>query len=286
MSIFVTGATGFIGSHFVPLAISQGFNVYALRRSLGSTPKLKWDEEPKWVTKSIDQLDIDDFNKIETVVHLAAHSANVPYDTLDACMYWNCTAPLRAFGKAADAGVRKFVVAGSCFEYGKSGERYDFIPPYAPLEPNMSYPASKAAMSIGLRAFAAERKSCITVHRIFQVFGEGEPEGRLWPMLRNAAKCGDDISLTEGEQVRDFIHVTDVVEALLATVRNNLAEPGFARITNLGSGKATTVREFVEFWWNHWNATGKLRFGEIPYRDNEVMRYVPMLYDGPDGAIY
>ena len=43
-----------------------------------------------------------------------------------------------------------------------------------------------------------------------------------------------------------------------------------------------TLREFAEFWWDKLDATGKLKLGIVPYRPNEVMRYVPLLNSSKD----
>jgi len=88
------------------------------------------------------------------------------------------------------------VVVGSCFEYGRSGEWYEFIPPDAPLEPTQTYPASKAAASVAFYQLAVELNLRLSIHRIFQVFGEGEVESRLWPSLRKAAASGADLEMT------------------------------------------------------------------------------------------
>jgi nucleoside-diphosphate-sugar epimerase len=277
MNVFVTGATGFIGSHFIPTALSNGFHVTALRSSEKSVPRISWTNDPNFVTKPLDSLEKSDFNGVDIVVHFAAHSVNVPYDSLEQCMYWNAIAPLKAFFKARDAGVERFIIAGSCFEYGMSGERYEFIPPNAPLEPTATYSASKAAASIAFNSFAAETNAIVSIHRIFQVYGEGEPASRLWPTLKAAAALGSNVPMTEGMQVRDFIHVEDVAKHFLSAIDDSRAKPGRAFIENVGSGRACTIREFAEFWWKEWNATGKLIFGALPYRKNESMRYVPLL---------
>ncbi|MDP2139061.1 MAG: NAD-dependent epimerase/dehydratase family protein, partial [Candidatus Didemnitutus sp.] len=127
MKLFVTGGTGFIGSHFVKQALAAGHEVRALRRS-GSQTRIKLDREPDWLEVPFEDLEPDHFRGIEILVHLAAHSANVPYDTLENCLHWNVTVPLRMAQRALLAGVKRFVVAGTCFEYGRSGERYEFIP--------------------------------------------------------------------------------------------------------------------------------------------------------------
>ena len=54
-------------------------------------------------------------------------------------------------------------------------------------------------------------------------------------------------------------------------------EPGLPQIMNVGPGKPQTLRAFAEFCWEKWNGKAKLLFGVKPYRDGEVMRYVPQL---------
>jgi nucleoside-diphosphate-sugar epimerase len=85
------------------------------------------------------------------------------------------------------AGIQAFIVAGSCFEYSPSGERYYAIPTDAPLEPTNGYAASNAAASIVIRQWAEEHTLSLDFFRVFHVFGEGEAESRFWPMLRRAA---------------------------------------------------------------------------------------------------
>ena len=276
MRIFVSGATGFIGSNFLQKALLEGHDVIALRRSEHSEPKIHLDFPPKWLFKQLDEVSFNDLEGVDVVVHLAAHSMAQPYDTLENCLYWNLTAPVKLFKQSIQAGVKRFVVAGSCFEYGKSGEDYDFIPINAPLKPNSTYAASKAAASITFYQMAVENKLELSIHRIFHVYGPGEAEYRLWPSLKSAAERGDDFPMTFGEQIRDFIHVYDVVDELLDYTLKNKVSPGNPIIKNLGTGKPQTIIEFSNFWWKKWEAKGKLLVGQIPYRRDEVMRYVPL----------
>lgn len=277
MKLFVTGATGFIGSHFVNKAIAAGHEVIALRRSTESKPRIEIPRQPIWLTKPLDGLTPADFEGVDCLVHLAAHTPNVPYDSLENCLHWNVMVPLKVFRDAHKAGVERYVVAGSCFEYGKAGERYKFIPPDAPLEPVLSYPTSKAAASIAFVSLAAELSLQLSIHRIFQVYGEGEAENRLWPSLRRAALAGEDYPLTPGEQVRDFVPVEMVAEKLLKAAIGNNATRGVAHIENVGTGRAQTIRAFSETWWRHWEARGTLSIGKVPYREREIMRFVPAL---------
>ncbi|TWU63393.1 ADP-L-glycero-D-manno-heptose-6-epimerase [Crateriforma conspicua] len=274
MHLFVTGATGFVGSHFVQQAVIRGHQVTGVRRSADRGCRIELTQQPRWLDRCLSELTPEDFTDVDVVVHLAAHSTNPPYDTLQQCLYWNVMVSLDALGKAVTAGVDRFVVTGSCFEYGRSGERYEHIPVDAPLEPTATYPTSKATASVALRSFAATTKTRVSVHRLFQVYGEGEAEGRLWPSLRKAALEGEDFPMTKGEQIRDFIAVQDVAKRLLDACESGATESGVASYHNLGSGHPQSILEFSRHWWKHWGATGKLIPGAIAYRENEVMRYV------------
>lgn len=91
--------------------------------------------------------------------------------------------------------------------------------------------------------------------------------------------------MTAGEPVRDFTPVELVAERLLSACQWDV-EPGKPVVENVGTGRPQTIREFAEHWWTHWNASGRLQFGVLPYRRGEVMRYVPLVEprSAPDSA--
>jgi nucleoside-diphosphate-sugar epimerase len=278
MKIFVTGATGLIGSHFLNLLAQYSeIEIIALRRNLDSLPRISLIKEPFWLTKQLDQVKKEDLIGVDVIVHFAAHSMYPPYDSLGNCLYWNLTAPLELFNEAVKAGINKFVVAGSCSEYGLSGEEYEFIPISAMLKPTFTYAASKATSSIAFYQFAYQNQVKFSYHRIFQVYGDGEAETRLWPSLKKAALEGKDFPMTEGEQIRDFIAVEDVAKYFVEACLNNDLIAGKPEFYNVGSGNPKSILEFSEYWWKKWQAKGKLLKGILPYREGEVMRYVPKM---------
>jgi nucleoside-diphosphate-sugar epimerase len=273
MNIALTGGTGFIGSHFLKQALAAGHTVRAIRRSPSSKSPIPIAKQPVWLDAQLDEVRAEKLQGCEVLVHLAAHTGNVPYDSLANCLRWNLVAVLALFEQARLAGIRRFVVAGSCFEYGRSGERYAAIPTDAPLEPTNSYAASKAAASIALFQWAEEHQLSLEILRVFHVYGEGEADTRFWPLLRRAALAGEDFPMTEGEQVRDFMQVDGVARTFLD--RASMADPpaSLVQVFNLSSGEPMSIRCFAERWWNRWDAKGKLYFGAIPYRISEVMSY-------------
>ena len=277
MRILLTGGTGFVGSHFIKVAIQNYKKIYAIKRNKSSKAKIDLIEEPQWIIKDFSQLNLSDLNDFDILIHLASHSTNVPYDSLENCLKFNVFDTLNLFNRAYDAGIRKFIVTGSSFEYGKKGEEFDFIPPDAPLFPTQTYPASKAAASIILTQWALSKDVSLKILRLFQVYGEGEFHTRLWPSLKEKALRGHDFKMTLGDQIRDFISVEDVAERIIIEAENMIQER--ISIKNIGSGKPKKLKDFVLEVWEQFEAKGKIELGAIAYRNNEVMRYVPNIHE-------
>ena len=276
MKLFITGATGFIGSHVVQQAMAAGHAVVALRRP-GSLPRITMAQQPTWVEAALDADLRQALEGCEALIHLASHTPNPPYAPLDECLYWNVYAAIHLARQAREAGISRFLVAGSCFEHGVAAEGLDLIEPNTPLQPNLSYPTSKAAATIAFEGFAREHRVQLKTLRIYQVFGEGEAEQRLWPALRRAAQSGADFPMSAGEQVRDFIDVRDVATQFLAHLDFGACQPGIPEVHPVASGTPQTLLEFASHWWTTWGATGHLVPGAMPYRHNELMRLVPRM---------
>ncbi|HSY74973.1 MAG TPA: NAD-dependent epimerase/dehydratase family protein [Dongiaceae bacterium] len=276
MKIFVTGGTGFIGGHFLKKAIAAGHDVRALRRP-GSKTRIPLPQELTWLEGNLNDDWSRELSQCAALVHLAAAGVNPQKANREELFDLNVRQSAHLWQQAAKAGVKRFVICGTCFEYGRSGERYEFIPVDAPLEPTHPYAESKVAATQTALKFAEEQKVELLVLRPFHVFGEGEEESRLWPSLRKAALAGEDFPMTAGEQVRDFVPVEKVAETFATALARTDLRAGEPRIENVGTGEPQTLRAFAEFWWRQWNAKGKLKIGDVPYRVNEVMRYVPQL---------
>jgi len=277
MKLFVTGGTGFIGSHFLNAALEKGHEIVALRRSADSRPRAPLVRDPMWLDKSMPEVGVADLAGCEALVHLAAYGVGGGMDDWEKCFQINVVESLQLWRQAADAGISRFIICGSCFEYGRSGERFEFIPVAAPLEPTGAYHASKASATMAALALAHEKALELIVLRPFHVYGEGEAPGRFWPSLVAAARAGEDLPMTAGTQVRDFTPVARVAEEFLHFCDGPELSQGVPLVRNLGTGRPCSLREFAESWWTRLGASGCLLPGVIPQRPNEVMRYVPLI---------
>jgi nucleoside-diphosphate-sugar epimerase len=276
MKLFVTGGTGFVGTHFLRAALAAGHDVLALRRP-GSRPRLPLAAEPRWLDGALDADWTAQLHGCDALVHLAAHTPNPPYAPLDECLYWNVHAALRLAGQAQAAGVRRYLVAGTCFEYGRAAERFEFVDVDTPLEPTLSYPVSKAAATVAFDGFARMHGTLLKHVRLFQVYGEGESASRFWPALRRAARDGVDFPMSPGAQWRDFVDVSDAAAQILGQLDFSASAPGMPTVHLVASGRPCTLLAFAQHWWGEWQATGKLLPGALGYRPGEIMRLVPVM---------
>ena len=277
MRLFLTGGTGFIGSHALALALAEGHQVLALRRSPASFPVIPLPHPPEWYEGDLFSLNSADLQGIDAVMHLASAGVSPKSASWDELVQTNVAGSLRLLELAEAAGVRRFVVAGSSHEYGNAARRFETIPPDAPLEPITPYGASKSAAFQLLRTFAIAHEQELVYGRIFSAYGEGQFAGNFWPSLRQAALAGDDFPMTSGRQVSDFIPVAAVAGHLLAACERCDVVPGVPLVVNVGSGRSKSLVTFAQAEWNRLEATGKLRPGVLPDRPNQIERYVPDL---------
>ena len=212
---------------------------------------------------------------MDVVIHLASAGVSPKQASWSELVQVNVVGNLQLLERAAEQGVRRFVIAGTSHEYGNAARRYDAIPPDAPLEPLSAYGASKAAAYHLARTFAIERKLELCYARIFSSYGQGQYINNFWPSLCNAALNGDDFPMTSGKQVSDFIPVSDVAAHLLDACSRSDISAGTPLVVNVGSGVPMSLIDFAQAEWKRLGAVGKLLPASIPERPNQIDRYVP-----------
>jgi UDP-glucose 4-epimerase len=277
MKIFVTGATGFIGSYLVREALAGKHEVTATRRSSSSRPVLYMHKEPVWLNRDLNSITVDDIIGFDVVIHLATAGVSPRQASWSELIDVNVVGAANLVATAHKAGIRRFVVAGTCHEYGESANRYRAIPASAALEPLTPYGASKAAAFQLISAYARCNSLALYYGRIFNAYGEGQYSGSFWPQLRLAALSGNDFEMTEGSQVRDFIQVERVASALLNAATCADLTPGFPCVENIGSGIPATLLEFAKSEWLRLGATGRILPGSLKSRAGDLHHLAPQV---------
>jgi len=271
--VLLTGGTGFIGSHLLVELLQAGHEVVAVRRS-GSEPVIPLVLQPSWIECSLLDLTPNELAGVEVVIHLASAGVSPQQASWQELEQINVAAGLQLIQLAYQAGVRRFVASGSCFEYGSEADSWDRIPPAAPLRPTTPYGASKAAGFLMLQAFAKSHPIEMVYARIFTAYGEGQFSGNLWPSLRQAALAGTDFAMTDGAQIRDFIPVAEVARHLCVAAERCDLQPIQPLVMNIGSGIGLRVVDFARQQWQQFGATGCLNPGVIPSPSGQIARLV------------
>ena len=272
MKIFVTGGTGFIGGHFINI-VPNNIEIFAIKRSK-SNSKVKLNRKINWIEKELNNLTSKDLNGFDYLVHFASVGVSPQTATLEELNNINVNCTMSLLRSAAEAGVKRIIMAGSYIEYGLSANVYKNIPASAALLPTTAYGSSKAEAFNFAYSFCRDKKISLFYNRIFSAYGEGQHEGNLWPSLKKAAMDNKDFPMSSGEQIRDFIPVKDVASSFLKDLSKNNTNNFKPEVRNICSGKGVSILEFASNWWKIWNAKGKLLPGKIPNRGNEPIRFV------------
>jgi nucleoside-diphosphate-sugar epimerase len=230
MKLFLTGATGRVGSRMLPRLVAQGHDVRAVARSEAAAERVKAaGAEPVLA----DLLDPDGYRAAlrgrDAVVHLAAVLRSTDADQIRQA---NLDATLRLAGAALDAGVGRFVFTSTNLVYpGGLGRPATEDDQPAPLAAWGVYPVSKAEAERALLALHRDRGMGVRIVRFAYVYGEGD--AHLAESLRWAGQW-------PGHQRMHLIHHADAAQSAIRA----LHAPGIdGRIYNAADESPVTAVE-------------------------------------------
>jgi len=272
LKIFITGATGFVGGHFVNI-VPPEIQIVALKRPK-SKEKIKLIRKVKWLEKEITKLNVEDLLGVKSIFHFASTGVSPQKASWEELFNFNVNGTLSLLKNAADAGVKHIVIAGSFTEYGLSANFYKHIPATASLLPTTPYASSKAAAFELAYSFCINEKIKLVYNRIFSAYGDGQFEGNLWPSLRNAALNNKDFHLNNAEQIRDFISIENVAKEFLKDLVQKDENHFHPKIRNICTGKGISILEFASYWWKNFKAKGQLLSETKQSLKHEPQRFV------------
>ena len=274
--VLVTGATGFIGAHLTQRLLAEGARVSAFRRAhstpLQELPTLRDVETVDW-----HEADLRTYGAVSRVVrairpdivfHLASAGGTDPFLPTDTAIRNNVDGTIHLL--RALEGRAHVIVART------PGER-DAMNVYA---------ASKAAAWAFCQMYQRTQGWPIVGVMPFHTYGPGQSAKALIPSAIASALRGDNFPMTHGAQLRDWTYVDDVVDAFIRVAGWRLsstppngdtrgASQRFGDDTiEIGTGRATSVREVVECVFQIAGGSGKPLVGTLPARPGEAQRQV------------
>jgi UDP-glucose 4-epimerase len=245
MKFLVTGGCGFIGSHLAAELANLGEVLILDDLSTGSLTRIQGlldRGRARFIRGSVlhRNLLLEACSGVDCVFHLAAiasvqRSLEAPLEVHEA----NATGTLTVLSAAREAGVTKLVFASSSAVYGDG-------PPVPRAEadlpgPLSPYAASKLAGEYYCEVYRRSFGLATASLRLFNVYGPGQdPRGEYAAVIprfiMQVLRRSPPVIFGDGNQVRDFVSVKDVVRAnILAMQRDAVG------VFNIGSGDRTTI---------------------------------------------
>jgi UDP-glucose 4-epimerase len=264
MAVLVTGGAGYIGGHMNLGLLDAGEKVVALDNlSTGFA----------WAVPETAKLVVGDFgdaelvarllkeHEIDAIAHFAAKIV-VPESVADPLGYYlnNTAKALNLIQCAVDAGVRNVIFSSTAAVYGETSA--EPVGEDAPLNPISPYGRSKLMVEWMLHDASRAYDFRYVALRYFNVAG-ADPKGRLGQSTPNATHLikrgvqtalglypsmdifGEDYPTRDGTCVRDYIQVTDLIDAHLAALAY-LRRGGASLTCNCGYGHGATVKEVID----------------------------------------
>jgi len=263
--VIVTGATGFVGQHLVPLLLRKGYEVVAVARNEEKARLFDWFEDVHFVSTNLNEgtkhLKI---SQDTSLIHLAW--SDLPNYKSTFHFEKNLPDSYSFIKSCLKDGLTHVLVTGTCFEYGiQSGP----IASNTNTFPNTPYGFSKDSLRQQLELLSSEIPFCLQWARLFYMYGKGQNPKSILSQLDAAIDNRDTVfNMSGGEQLRDYLPIEALVQQLY-----DLHESKREGTFNICSGKPISIRRLVEERIRERSADIELNLGHYPYPDYEPMAF-------------
>ena len=235
--VLVTGGTGFIGRHCLPMLLDKGFEVHAVssRPIEKKEPSINWHQVNLLATREVELL----MSRVKPsyLLHLAWYVTPGKYWTSNENLRW-VGASLELLRNFEQCGGERLVVAGTCAEYDW---RYGYCSEkITPLAPKTLYGSCKHALQLMLNEYAKQTEISIAWGRIFYPYGPYEYPDRLIPYVILSLLKGKPALCSHGNQIQDFMFVKDTADAFSALLDCDVSGP-----VNIASGKLNALKDII-----------------------------------------
>lgn len=272
-SVLVTGGTGFVGSHLVRRLVHDGLSVHLLVRPRSSYWRIE-DIASKVTLWHGELTDIASIQRCiagarpATVFHLGASTAGRRWTNdmrvVESSIDVNLKGTLNLVKALHDADfpMKRIIRTGSLLEYGAGPVPYDEEQREYPSSP---YAVSQVAATMLLQSLTFSKLNLppIVTLRLGPVYGPAGPSEFFIASLIMHCLEGREFNMTAGAQKRDFVYVSDVVDAC---IKASAAEAAIGEIINIGGGKVYRLREVGEMIVSKMATTSRLNFGDLNER--------------------
>jgi len=250
-TILVTGGAGFIGNHLCEELLSLGYQVVVYDNlSLGSERNItRLFENKNFSFVKGDILNLNEFKNIfndyhfDTIFHLAANSdiaSSSKSPQIDLLNTFQTT--VAVLEQARINGVKEIFFSSTGAIYGDTNLAVS--EDTGPLIPISHYGAAKLASEGYLSAYSHNYGIKVWITRFPNVVGEYATHGAIYDFIKKLKNNPDELEvLGNGEQIKPYIYVKEIVEAILFVWKNASEE---FNVYNIGVNSRTKVSEIAQ----------------------------------------
>ena len=258
---------GFIGSHIVDKLVELGQEVTVIDNHYADNEKFYYNEKAQYVSQDICNYQMTRvfYTDVDWVFHCAAESRIGPAieNPLNATNI-NVTGTCTVLQCAREAGVKAFVYSSTSSGYGNNPYPNVETQPDDCLNP---YSVSKVAAEKLCKLYTEMYGLPTVVLRYFNVYGERAPrKGQYAPVIgifKRQKEAGEPLTIVgDGLQRRDFVHVSDVVNANIRAAAGVVDPSCYGQMYNIGSGENFSIKEIAD-WIDHNQVHIPARVGEV-----------------------
>ena len=252
MKSLVTGGAGFIGSHLVDKLLEMGHDVVVIdSESAESNEEFYWNDKAQ--NYKYDIRDYENtrslYDGVDYVFHTAAEARIQPaiLNPIEAVSV-NCVGTVTVLQCAREAGVKKVIYSSTSSGYGFNEPPNDELQSDDCLNP---YSVSKVAGEKLCSMYTSLFGLKTIAFRYFNVYGERQPiKGQYAPVIGiflRQRDAGKPLTIVgDGEQRRDFTHVSDVVSANVLAAINNVHDMNYGQLYNVGNSVNYSINEIAD----------------------------------------
>jgi nucleoside-diphosphate-sugar epimerase len=267
MRVLLTGSSGFVGRAALVALQQQGAEVIAMSRTRPDIDDTKFEWHSADLLDHAATTSIVTATRPDAILHLAWTVEHGKFWTTPANLDW-VVATLNLARAAANAGVKRFIGTGTCYEYDWPATA-DCNEQLTPLKPALLYGTSKDATRRILEEFGQTHGLSVAWARLFFLYGPGEGAGRLVPSVASALATSQPAKCSSGTGLRDFMDVRDVGAGLAALALSGVTGP-----VNVASGQAISIADIARTLGRLAGRPELVHIGALPDRPNEPPRIV------------
>ena len=269
--ILITGGGGYLGSKLAAMLLEYDCTIWLLDIAFNPFSLSLAEHSDKVFYVHCDICDSHHLSQVcnEISPSIVYHFGGLLDRERDFSLYHklykvNVEGTLNLLTALRNVGYDRFFFSSSSEVYGNIESPYNEDQVPNPVSP---YSLTKLMAESLIKTYSSLYVKPYTIARIFNFYGEDQPQGFFFRQLIDALYNDEAFRMTKGEQKRDFSHVNAVLEMII-NLTSSIGSNN--QIVNICSGKSIAIKDLAYEIAQTKGKEDLLLVGALPYRDNEV----------------